>query len=377
MRSFAALLLTAAFSLHAQAPAVRDSAGIRIFDYREITPARRIVVSPTPITSVGDQGTSPADLLDGIINAARLSDGRLLVAQSKIMGQSCGSGGCSINGSLLAAIYDPTGKVQSIFARMGRGPGELSQSIVGLYVLKADTIVLADSRGGIILYDRAGKYISQFQLEDPMLRGTPMMIGLASNDNLVAIKSMGRYNGVSAANIPEGLVAYRDTLAIKEFTRSGSAASTIAVIPGDSVSFTHTITATNGGGTRYSTSSRPRRGLRPSLCWTSSICKGTGNGNDVGVYSGGRLTQILRFPPPTAVELNGAAIQLVQGPRDELWIGTTSDSVSRWWVVASDGRLIGTSDLGKASLFQVGIDFVVVLRTDADGVQFVEVRRRM
>jgi hypothetical protein len=370
----AALLLVAPVSIQAQAPSVRDSAGIRILDYRGITPARSIVVSSAPVATVGTDGSGPAELLNGVVGAARLSSGRLVIAQSAIAGQRCGATGCTLKGSLLAAIYDSTGRTQSIFGRMGSGPGELSQEIVGLRVLSGDTIVLADQRAGIILYDRAGKYISQLRLTDAALRGSPMLIGFAPGGDLVGLMRVGPYTGGSMSKVPEGLVSFRDTLVIKRFDRSGIAGSTVATLPGDSISFTHTFTKTSDG-VRHGMRSSPGRSLMPALCWNSSICKGTGNGNDVAVYSGGRLTQILRLPPPAAAELAKAPVSIVEGPRDELWVRATSDGVSRWWVLAQDGRVVATADLGKTRLLQVGGDFVVVLRTDADGVEVVEVRR--
>jgi hypothetical protein len=376
MRGAAALLLlTASVSVPAQAPVMRDSAGIRILDYRGVTPSRQVVVSTEALATIGAQGTGQAELLDGVVGAARLSDGRIVVAQSKVTGQRCGGSGCALNGSLLAAIYDSSGKVQSIFGRMGRGPGELSQGILALRVIDGDTIVLADQRGGIIIYDGAGKYVSQFQLTDAEMRGPPMMIGIAPDGDIVGMMSVGRYNGVPARTLPEGLVAYRDTLGIKQFDRSGIARRTVAVIAGDSASFTHTVTKMADGGVRYGMTSTPRRSLLPSLCWSSSICKGTGEGNDVVVYSGGRATQILRFPPPSVAESREASIRMVPGTGDDLWVSVKSNGVSRWWIIAKDGRVAATSDLGKAGLLQVGRDFVVVLRTDTDGVQFVEVRR--
>ena len=372
MRGVAALSLLSV-SLQAQVPAVRDSAGIRILDYRGVSPTRQIVLS-APIATIGEDGSGPADLLDGVVGAARLSDGRLVVAQSKISGQRCGQSGCTLNGSLLAAIYDSTGKTLSVFGRIGGGPGELSQGIIGLRVISGDTIVLADQRGGMFFYDRTGKPVSQFDLTDPALRGRPMMIGVEAGGDIVGLMRAGRYNGALMSTIPEGEVAYRDTLVIKQFDRNGLAGRTIAVMPGDSVSFTHTITRTTDG-VRYGMRSFPSRSLLPSPCWTSSICKGTGNGNDVAVYSGGRLAQILRFDPPTDAEWKKAGIRVVQGAADQLWISVTSHGVSRYWVLARDGRVVGVSDLGKMGLFQAGPDFVVVMRTDTDGVQFVEVRR--
>lgn len=360
-------------SSSAQRPTTTDSAGIRILDYRAMTAARRIV-SGEPVASVGAQGTGPAELLDGVIGAARLSDGRLVIAQSKVMGRQCGAGGCTLRGGLLAAIYDSTGKPQSIFGRMGQGPGELSQAIVALHVIDGDTIVLAEQRGRMIFYDRSGRYLSAFKPVDPNLRGSPMPIGFASNGDMVGVMHVNAYNGVAASTIPEGNVTYHDTLVIEQFDRAGLPTRTIARMFGDSVSFTHTITKTSDG-VRYTVQSPPKRGLLPSLCWTTSICKGTGNENDVGVYVGGRLTQILRFPPPAAAERSSAHLPIVQGPRGELWIHTTSNGVSRWWIVAQDGRLVATCELGKARLFQVGPDFVVLVRTDVDGVEVVEVRR--
>lgn len=86
-------------------------------------------LSPEPVLEVGGPGTPADELFTRIAGAARLEDGRYVVADA---------------GELRLSVYGPDGELDATIGSEGQGPGEF-RSISGLWTA-GDTIGVWDSR---------------------------------------------------------------------------------------------------------------------------------------------------------------------------------------------------------------------------------------
>ena len=128
---FAAILVGSAASSHAQAPSVRDSAGIRIVTNPALSTAKEaFVFQPNPSYRVGGLEDVPEQEFksnQGYLRGAFLSDGRLAVTDEWRI-----------------HFFDRQAKRIGIFGRQGAGPEDF-RYIIGICRTRGDTIAVYDS----------------------------------------------------------------------------------------------------------------------------------------------------------------------------------------------------------------------------------------
>ncbi|MBL8961773.1 MAG: 6-bladed beta-propeller [Gemmatimonadetes bacterium] len=125
--------LSMLLALTAGAQTLRDSAGVRLRSYRlGHLPAATWRVSPAARVRIGGaEGTGPSELA-GVVGAARLSDGRLVV----------------VHGSTNELrIFDASGRFERTIGRRGMGPSEFEGSI--RFARTADTLFVVDGPGRV------------------------------------------------------------------------------------------------------------------------------------------------------------------------------------------------------------------------------------
>lgn len=139
------------------APIVRDSAGITIVE--NVAPlwtdenAWRVEAGPT--LDIGVLEGDPAYQFFRIRGVARLSDGRIVVANG---------------GSGELRYYDPTGRHLLSTGGQGGGPGEFA-SLGRILRLPGDSVLAVDlSRPRVAVFDGAGRYVQSFDVRTPVGR---------------------------------------------------------------------------------------------------------------------------------------------------------------------------------------------------------------
>lgn len=141
---------------------VRDSAGIRIVDNPQPPEGSRLAwrIGPEPAVSIGAVAGAEPYMLDGAVDATRLSDGRILVANG---------------GTSELRVFDSTGIHLATWGGAGEGPGELG----GLYRVEqwpGDSIVTWFTRRlGISAFDAQGNYGRTWGIVQD--GAVPMMLG--------------------------------------------------------------------------------------------------------------------------------------------------------------------------------------------------------
>ncbi len=134
------------------ASVVRDSAGIRIVENRDVGWERRTAwsLSAEPVLQIGALDAEPQHQLHRVVGAVTLSDGRVVVANG---------------GSQELRWYDAAGVRVGSAGRHGEGPGEFS-GLVALGLLPGDSIVAHDVRlRRLSVFDPAGLFVRSARLE--------------------------------------------------------------------------------------------------------------------------------------------------------------------------------------------------------------------
>ena len=138
----------------------RDSAGIRIVENAEPPEGSRLPwrIGPEPIVSIGAiEGEEPY-MLDGAVDATRLSDGRIVVADM---------------GTNELRVFDGTGLHLETWGGRGEGPGEF-RSLWRVEPWPGDSIIAWYApRNGISVFDAQGNYGRTLELVHD--EATPLM----------------------------------------------------------------------------------------------------------------------------------------------------------------------------------------------------------
>jgi len=110
------------------ASVVRDSSGVIITEHDLMQLTGTCAIDPTPTLSIGVEEGDEVYMLSDVSGAARLSDGRILIAQRSTHD---------------IRYYDSTGTFLRTSGRQGRGPGEFS-SPYHVHVRPGDTVYVGD-----------------------------------------------------------------------------------------------------------------------------------------------------------------------------------------------------------------------------------------
>jgi hypothetical protein len=106
-------------------------------------------VDAQPVVRIGEVEAAPPYMFSGVTGAVRLSDGRIVVADS---------------GTSNLRVYDARGRHVSTLGGPGSGPGEF-QRLRGLWPLAGDSLIAQDVRNGrLTLYGPGPAMLSSVQL---------------------------------------------------------------------------------------------------------------------------------------------------------------------------------------------------------------------
>jgi hypothetical protein len=126
------------------AQSTRDSAGVRIVQNTQplLTGEKAWRAEPRPLVDIGAMGGDSLYELNLVMGVAKLSDGRIAVANQ---------------GSNTIRFFDARGRFVGHAGRKGQGPGEFQQ-ILGMWRLSGDTLAVGDL-GEVEYFTAAGKHV--------------------------------------------------------------------------------------------------------------------------------------------------------------------------------------------------------------------------
>jgi hypothetical protein len=171
--TFAALVLAACGTGDATSSsvAIRDSAGVSIVENRGQPPADGggFVLGPEPTLQIGAAEGDEAYLLFRVWGAARLSDGRIAVANNRAPD---------------IRIFDASGRHLHTFGTRGEGPEDFDSPVL-VGTLPGDTLVVVDRLlRRINLYDPDTGFI-RAGIADPSLEGYLLTVGMFASGTVL------------------------------------------------------------------------------------------------------------------------------------------------------------------------------------------------
>jgi hypothetical protein len=200
----------------ANAPIVRDSAGVRIVEssagaWRE---GQALRLASEPALVIGDAGSDDAEQLYQVQSVHRLSDGRIAVANG---------------GSAELRIYGADGALLRRAGGKGGGPGEFGR-LAWHDVGAGDSIVAYDAgQRRFAVFDDPGTFVRVFAPaavgDRPLI---PRPVALLDDGAVLATRS-----AMLAGAPPTSVNLLRDTVAFVRIGRDGSARELPARVPGD------------------------------------------------------------------------------------------------------------------------------------------------
>ena len=155
---------------------IRDSAGIRITENARPPEGSRLPwrIGPEPMVSIGELEGEEPYMLHQVFDAARLSDGRIVVAN---------------RGSSEVRVFDASGDHLVSWGGRGEGPGEFL-SLENVAPGPGDSIVAWYSPGlGISVFDSEGNYGRSFVLRSGVAESwlRPRPIGVRADGTILSI----------------------------------------------------------------------------------------------------------------------------------------------------------------------------------------------
>lgn len=187
---------------------VRDSAGVTL-----VTTAEPAVRTPgmlgAPTLSIGSTGA----LLNHVVGAARLSDGRIVIADG---------------GDSAVRFFSATGESLAEVGGPGDGPGEF-RLLQSLGRIAGDTIWIYDySHRRITFVSPRASVVREVELRPPL--GSGLAVGVLRDGSIIVGESWS--SGTSRSSGP-GLS--RDPVAYVRYSPAGTLVDTVALVPGREV----------------------------------------------------------------------------------------------------------------------------------------------
>jgi hypothetical protein len=182
---------------------VRDSSGVAIVtnDLTQLTSACTIAGEPT--LSIGVEEGEEAYMLARLAGAARLSDGRIMIAERSTHS---------------VRYYDASGRHLLSSGRRGDGPGEFREPFY-LHVIPGDTVYVGDFRPfRFLVFGPDGKWVRTVT-PDPMEINTPASRGVLDDGRFVMSRSNPRTGGF----LP-------DTVVVRGYDRDGRERDTVTAM---------------------------------------------------------------------------------------------------------------------------------------------------
>jgi hypothetical protein len=382
------LLALGALASAAQAQVVRDSSGIRVVTFTlptsEQRPSWRLDAEPLLVLGNGEDVDREFNSIKG---GAILSDGSIL----------------AINGRPIDfRIFAPSGALVRRFGRVGSGPGEF-RMIATTQRVSADTILIFDRslRRVTLASLRAASAAKSVAFAPPASATYPMglhtVVGRMANGSYIAM------GPAESPSVTTGLATPRFRLVVVR--PSMDSAIAVGDFDGDDVFFA----PGRGGGQTFGAPAFGR--ISRVLVGQSGFYVARSDRLELfGYDAGGTLRTVLRsrrapiliraqdiaHAVDSAVRANGTPreaemakatqfktmpafheLQLDQSGR--LWVREAqarASTVARWNVIDSSGALQGSIDLPTgANIIDVSGDKLLLLTSDNDGVERLELRR--
>jgi hypothetical protein len=381
-----ALLLQACGQGASPAPSVRDSAGVTIAEYATWAPdSLPWSVSAQPMVEIGTLEGEDAYQFDRIGGVARLSDGRIVVANG---------------GTQEVRYFDPTGRHLRSTGRKGEGPGEF-QSPGTLVVLPGDSVAVYDwYLRRVSFLDPAGAFVRSFAFQHSA--------GVASPVGRFADGSWLMQPGFVFSPGGPGTTVVRDTSRLLVFGADGA--------PRDSASrWIGPDFYIRSEGQHASAASLPFGAMTHVAVWGDRYWEGYSDRYQLARRTRSGAADLLirarRAPVPVtpadvaahrAARMRGEDAQarpqierlyqdipfpatmpafadLQTDPDGNLWVleQAPTDDKRRWWTVFdSTGRMLGRVATPSAvAIGEIGRDYILGTWSDAMDVQYVRMFR--
>lgn len=358
---------------------VRDSAGVRIVENRcpDDSPGPIWRLSAAPIVEIGVQEGDPDYELFGARSSARLSDGKIVVANA---------------GAYELRWYDAAGSYLGTAGRQGGGPGEF-EGIDRVARLAGDSVLAYDDeQNRISVFGAGGELARTATLRGP--RG--FLAGVFDDGSLLITAQV--IEGLS-----EGLSRWKQ--GAFRYNGDGEFLDTLGVFPG--IEWVIAI-GESGVGMR----SRPFGRSASFAVWGSTFYAGTQDEYEIAVYGAdGDLVASVRLdcanPPVTAADIEAHKAEELAEAADEderrqvrseldglpypqempaygriaidaegnLWIAEyrpTGREQPRWLVFDSEYRLLGAVETPPVFVIhEIGSDYVLGRARDELGVEYI------
>jgi hypothetical protein len=359
-------------------PSVRDSSGVRIVESSAPVWSRgdAWTVSPSPVLRIGNTIGDEQAQLYRVGDVTRLSDGRILVANS---------------GANEIGVYSPTGDFIRAIGREGPGPGEFTDPR-RLWVLPGDTLVVADWTR-ISVFDSTGQF-----LRSDIFGPWPIWDRFPDGSFLRLVIPPGKDPFLPGYFHPD--------YAVVRARADESEADTLAFVAGDEM---YRWSSASGGIASFRS---PFGRTRTAVAHGDSIFTGDGSAFEIqDLDENGGLVRIIRRsaePEPvtdSAIQAFEAAIlerteredlrrernrmfsewtyppfqpsydRLLLDGLGNLWVRHYSAAPGprvEWTVFNSDGRWLGVIPMpGGMTVKEIGSDYVLGVWTGEFGVEYV------
>jgi hypothetical protein len=363
------------------APITRDSAGVTIVEYAKRTSDTLPWTLPSqPVVEIGAVEGDEAYQLSNVSSALRLSDGRIVVANT---------------GTNEVRVYDKTGRHLVTMGRKGEGPGEFAG--LGRVILGAgDTLLAYDGNlKRISLFTPEGVFVRSFSLD--FSQGFPQLEGEFADGTFLTTRSF--------AFVPSEIDdVVRDSAPVYHFAADGALLDSVGRWLAQEW-YVH-----GSGGTAWATSlpfgrrmmvAVARDGFyvgssgRYAIDWRDPaghlrrIVRVLEAATPVSSADWGRVKQermrgvegrwrprqermLSEMPVPSTRPAFGA---LALDPDGNLWVAesvVSSDDPRGWIVFAPDGHMLGTITTPSGlNVLDIGRDYVLGVARDALDVEHV------
>ena len=370
---------------------VRDSAGITIIENERPSPDSRLgwKVSATPTLSIGLVEGDPNYEFFQVAGARKLSDGRIMVANS---------------GSNELKLFDFDGTYLGAWGGSGEGPGEFGASSPdGLHLWPGDSVMGSGSfQGRVSLFDSEGTHGRTFNLADGFQR-------------LVAVVPDGSTTKMVATNLfvfgpptEDGRMSLqRQNMTYAKLNADGSLLDTLVVHPGSDLFVLWDAERASLRVRRHPFS----RSISETV-WGSLIVISPNDRYEILAYrADGSLARIVRREHqrrrPTKAEFHDyfahhyatqsdeereeslAALedmalleslpafdQVVADNVGYLWVSEyvlpSEEDSGIWTVFDAEGRVRGLVEVPDNTVLEIGADYILGTTRDEFGVEYVQ-----
>lgn len=372
-----------------EGPAVRDSAGITIVQNTSPVWSDGAAwrVATKPIVTIGGLAEEEEDQLFRVVDAVRLSDGRIVVANA---------------GTQDLRFYDAEGRFLQASGGEGSGPGEF-QALAALIRLPADSLLTWDFRNRRAqVFGPDGGFARSFQIES-QVRIWPLG---AFGDGTLLVSSQDIFGSRSRPDI------WRDSLTYLRYDRTGEPIDTVGEFAGPEY-----YTSAEGAAMASVLVTSRILGLQPQTAvHGTGFYYGESDEYEIGYYAAnGELQRLIRLARPSREvsadlkeqyvadllerssneqfrtrleriveempfpETLPAFQRMLVDPEGNLWVADyppPGGARTHWSVFDPDGRWLGALDTPNGlTVYQIGTDFILGRRLDELNVERLDLYR--